>query len=712
MAYDDDALNEQLASLSEQNPEMTKLLNGIITQESSGNPNAIGYSVDGTRPSFGRTQLEEPTFNEVSKDLGWDGMSLADFRKNKLAQDVGGLHYANKMSKLFGGNAQGIAAYNLGQGNVGNILKNNPNANSDTNAFLAAMPKMVQNHVSQVYNKAGMALDGSDLPIKNGNIPIKNDNIPAENGNSKYDKAKKIKDLLDEYNSTIKASSPKMLMDTSKEKLENADEIASLNKQQDAFGSYAPTVPAYPKSDTFDPMTVSRKDEVENNLRKLVNYDAIQEKSVSPEIQKLLGLDTLLKPNVAKPSIPNDSYFNSVEDKMAQLKDDGDPSLDEENKPNEESIAAQNAAVAESEANKAPTEAPLSAMDKYQQLLGELTQARNKNLNTLNMAQAGDKIAQGIARMSGGVIDDNLAGIKELRENAQQPVKDLEMLTKNRQMMGLTPYQQKYLEMRDRALQQGDNRLELNKAQYGTTKEKINAKEAHAFSTALDTMSITKNKSIGRAAFTLDAANELISIKNSRPDGVYTKADVFEVAANANRMFTGGQNAAKGLIEELVPKTARNDIAGFLTWIKNNPEDTGAKAFAERYMHQADFQKKMATSTINSYMKSQTPAFYQLYRNEPEVYNNIISAKFKMTRDLNEVPEMTREQLQKRNDEFVVPNLPMNGVAPQGQQTSPQPTQQALTPTTLTDKEKALKLYNSPNVQPEVKLKLKQIYGF
>lgn len=198
--FDNNLLIRQMQELSDENPEMAKILGGIVAQESGGNPDAVGYDVTGTRPSYGRTQMEEPTFYEVAKKLGWDGMSIEDFKKNPLAQDVGGLFYANDMAKKFGGNAQGIAAYNLGQGKVRKILNAQPDANTNVAAFLKAMPPMVNSHVNKVYTKAGVPLDGNAVAAANDN---------------RVENAKDYNDILNSHNAAV--------MDTDKWKAANPD---------------------------------------------------------------------------------------------------------------------------------------------------------------------------------------------------------------------------------------------------------------------------------------------------------------------------------------------------------------------------------------------------------------------------------------------------------------------------------------------------------
>lgn len=76
-------------------------------------------------------------------------------------------------------------------------------------------------------------------------------------------------------------------------------------------------------------------------------------------------------------------------------------------------------------------------LEKYLQKLKELQVARDGNMTTIGLGEAGSKVAQGISRLSGGVIDDNASAYKPLREQAGQEVKDYETLMKSyRTMLG------------------------------------------------------------------------------------------------------------------------------------------------------------------------------------------------------------------------------------------------------------------------------------
>lgn len=76
-----------------------------------------------------------------------------------------------------------------------------------------------------------------------------------------------------------------------------------------------------------------------------------------------------------------------------------------------------------------------ASFEQYVQKLAELQKLRNSNNTTIGLGEAGSKVAQGISRLSGGVIDDNASAYKPLRENAGQEVKDYESLMKSYRTM-------------------------------------------------------------------------------------------------------------------------------------------------------------------------------------------------------------------------------------------------------------------------------------
>lgn len=76
-------------------------------------------------------------------------------------------------------------------------------------------------------------------------------------------------------------------------------------------------------------------------------------------------------------------------------------------------------------------------LERYLQKLKELQVARDGNMTTIGLGEASSKVAQGMARLNGGVIDDNASAYKPIRENAGQEVKDYESLMKSyRTMLG------------------------------------------------------------------------------------------------------------------------------------------------------------------------------------------------------------------------------------------------------------------------------------
>lgn len=105
----DKAINRAEAKMIDQPPDMTKLVQAVIHQESRGNASA-----ESPKGAKGLMQIMPDTAKEIAKELGITKYDLSDPATNKKF----GEYYLTKMIKQFGDPELALAAYNAGPGNV------------------------------------------------------------------------------------------------------------------------------------------------------------------------------------------------------------------------------------------------------------------------------------------------------------------------------------------------------------------------------------------------------------------------------------------------------------------------------------------------------------------------------------------------------------------------------------------------------------------
>lgn len=300
-------------------------------------------------------------------------------------------------------------------------------------------------------------------------------------------------------------------------------------------------------------------------------------------------------------------------------------------------------------APEAPLDYQAAASARYKQIedkLKELQELRSSQQSKNNMLGAADKVAQGIARMGGGTIDSDAEGIKRVSDQANQPIKDYEAILKNyKTMLGMTPYQQQWLELRKRGLDQGDQRIGMQSDVIDWRKDEATSKLARAFNDAINVDKLSKNTNAGRAAYSLGAARQLELVVNSKPKGDYTNVEMEEIANMANRMFTGGSSQSRTAVDSLVQSTGAKSFSNLITYVTNNPQSVEAKDFVDVFKHQADREKVYATNILNKYIGSQAPAYYRLLERNPKAYNEILQGKFDSMDSQNSASTQSTDQL-------------------------------------------------------------------
>lgn len=104
---------EQIAEIARQQGVNPSLVNAVINQESSGNPEAVS-----SKGATGLMQIMPTTAPDIAKNLGYSSYDLKDPKTNVTM----GSNYLAQMQKKYGDERLALAAYNSGPGKVDELM--------------------------------------------------------------------------------------------------------------------------------------------------------------------------------------------------------------------------------------------------------------------------------------------------------------------------------------------------------------------------------------------------------------------------------------------------------------------------------------------------------------------------------------------------------------------------------------------------------------
>lgn len=96
-----------------------------------------------------------------------------DMRRDVIASTNAALNYMEMLYKMFGDWNQAVAAYNCGQGTVGNAISRNRNAGKPTDVWSLNIPKHSKEYVSKLYGFTDMIRKGKSAGVIIPDLPFK-----------------------------------------------------------------------------------------------------------------------------------------------------------------------------------------------------------------------------------------------------------------------------------------------------------------------------------------------------------------------------------------------------------------------------------------------------------------------------------------------------------------------------------------------------------
>ena len=337
--------------------------------------------------------------------------------------------------------------------------------------------------------------------------------------------------------------------------------------------------------------------------------------------------------------------------------------------------------LAPKQASSAPSN-PLSVLDFGQNTLAsqqglQEAQGRQNDLQFLaNMNRAGAQIAQGLSQ-SPNKLDTSVADAVERQgkgqvENYQQQVEFQKQDPNSSYSKGLKDYFKNNLKMeirgdasaaelekimplavreyeaklererlkqqraedlaykKDKDAQDRDLKRELLAGKSEKDAEKASTKatdKANAdFMKMAEKLSGAKASSrsaFGKAALNKAAAERLETLVEGRDLNSLDNRELQEVARSLDALLAQGQPTISGT-HELVPSTARGDVAKLFEYISNQRQGANAGSFLKQMVKTVGREKELALKQMNEYKKELVPGYEHLEKVDPERYNRIL----------------------------------------------------------------------------------------
>ena len=203
--------------------------------------------------------------------------------------------------------------------------------------------------------------------------------------------------------------------------------------------------------------------------------------------------------------------------------------------------------------------------------------------------------------------------------------------------MNLTPYQQQMLDVYKQRIELAKNSQETREKTLGFNMDKQEANMAEKLNKSMDAMTASGRNELGRMTRVAGAARQLDLMLQTKKANEFDKRDIQELAIITNSLLTGGGTTAHSAIEQLVPRTYKGDIMGFIEKLSNTPQSVEAQDFVKQFKKIAEREKTYSDAGIRKILGSNTDAFYKLKEKNPEAFDNIVNSKLNVNSDLNQI---------------------------------------------------------------------------
>lgn len=123
-----------------------------------------------------------------------------------------------------------------------------------------------------------------------------------------------------------------------------------------------------------------------------------------------------------------------------------------------------------------------------------------------------------------------------------------------------------------------------------------------------------------------EAAEALLEQAKTQPGGLDSR-QIEELSQSTARLLGGGGAQASGRVEALVPHTFWGKAQSLKEYLTNHPTGSGLQAFTERMADTIKREKELAQNQKRQFQVEGLAAFSRLKKNNPDLYNSILSSK-------------------------------------------------------------------------------------
>lgn len=123
-----------------------------------------------------------------------------------------------------------------------------------------------------------------------------------------------------------------------------------------------------------------------------------------------------------------------------------------------------------------------------------------------------------------------------------------------------------------------------------------------------------------------EAAETLLEQIKGQPGGA-SASQLEELAGSTAKLINGNNSTASERVNALVPHTGWGKVQSVHEWAVNHPVGTDQQAFTDRLGETVAREKALAQNQMKQFQIEGLPAFAALKSRNPNLYNNILSAK-------------------------------------------------------------------------------------